>query len=110
MGVWVGVEVGVGVWVGVGVSVDVGVGVKVGVDVAVAVVRNGGGVRSEGALQANAPTINMNVAQRAVFCRRISVLSPGEGVCQSWGGMSFRPTLFHPRLAQRADQALLAGC
>jgi hypothetical protein len=80
VGIWVGVEVGVGV------GVPVGVRVGVAVDVAVAVARSGGRVRLTGALQASAATASVRRAQRTGLGRRISLLSPGERVCQHVAG------------------------
>jgi len=61
----------------VGVGVGVGVDVAVSVGVGVAVAKSGGGVRSEGTLQASVAAISVERAQRASFGRRIALLSPG---------------------------------
>ena len=42
-----------------------------------AVAKSGGGVRSEGTLQASVAAISVERAQRASFGRRIVLLSPG---------------------------------
>ena len=60
-------------------------------DVAVAVPRSGGRVRSAGALQASAVTTSTRRAQRARLGRRISLLSPGEQVCQHVAGTAILP-------------------